>query len=218
MFEKLRRLPSPALVISAIALIVAVGGGAFAIAASDNNRDKKIARKVVHRLAPKLSVKHAASAASATNSSHAADADNATELGGVAASGYARAPAGPFHEVSDADLRVCAGSDHWQNPPGWATVAYYRDPFGVVHLKGAPTCTSAPSLGSFFFLLPPGYRPAAEELFAGPMVPAGSAAIAVLPNGSVEFGNTLSAAPAGTKVGLQSVAFRCEPSGVDGCP
>ena len=41
------RRPSPAMIISVIALIVAVGGSTFAIAASDNKKDKKIASKVV---------------------------------------------------------------------------------------------------------------------------------------------------------------------------
>jgi hypothetical protein len=74
-----------------IALTAALGGGAFAIANSDTKQDKKIATKVVKKLAPRLSVKHAASAntaATATNASHASTADNATSLGGVAASGY----------------------------------------------------------------------------------------------------------------------------------
>ena len=37
--------PSPALVISAIALIVAVGGGTFAFAALNNAKVKKIAKR-----------------------------------------------------------------------------------------------------------------------------------------------------------------------------
>jgi hypothetical protein len=86
MLGRIRRLPSPALVISAIALIVAVGGGTFAIAASsDKKQDTKIARKVANKQitkrAPKLSVKHATSADSATdatNADHASSADTAT--------------------------------------------------------------------------------------------------------------------------------------------
>jgi len=46
------RRPSPALVISIIALVLAVGGGAFAVAASQ----KSVAKKVVKKLAPKLTV------------------------------------------------------------------------------------------------------------------------------------------------------------------
>jgi hypothetical protein len=63
--RRIRRLPSPALVISAVALIVAIGGGTFAIAAGDNSKDRKIANNVVSRRAPNLSVNHANTADSA---------------------------------------------------------------------------------------------------------------------------------------------------------
>jgi hypothetical protein len=44
------RRPSPALVISIIALVVAVGGGSAALAISDNAQDRKIAKKVAKNL------------------------------------------------------------------------------------------------------------------------------------------------------------------------
>jgi hypothetical protein len=87
-------------VISVLALALAVGGGAFALASSDSRQDKKIAKKVVKKLAPHLSVKYAKSAGTAT---HAASADSATratsadsatratdadQLGGTPASSY----------------------------------------------------------------------------------------------------------------------------------
>ena len=85
MLTRLKRLPSPALVISVIALILAVGGGSFALAISDKKSDKKIAKKVANRQitkrAPKLSVNHA-------NTANAAgSAANATGLAGPLASG-----------------------------------------------------------------------------------------------------------------------------------
>lgn len=70
MLSRIRRLPSPALVISTIALIVAVGGGTAALALTDNQKDKKIAKKVsnkqITKRAPGLSVKHAKTAGTAT--------------------------------------------------------------------------------------------------------------------------------------------------------
>ena len=98
MFRRLRRLPSPTLVISAIALILAVGGGTFALASSsDNKKDKKIANKQINakvpgiaktqankqinKKAPGLSVKHAKTADSATNADHAATAGSAAPSG-----------------------------------------------------------------------------------------------------------------------------------------
>jgi hypothetical protein len=53
-----RRLPSPAVVISGIALTLAIGGGTVAIATSDNHQDRKIAKAVVTKEA-RLHVKSA---------------------------------------------------------------------------------------------------------------------------------------------------------------
>ena len=76
MLERSRRHLTFANVAAALALFAAVGGGAFAVASSQNQQQRRIARRVVRRLAPKLSVKHAASAT------------NATSLGGAPASDY----------------------------------------------------------------------------------------------------------------------------------
>jgi hypothetical protein len=84
MLTRLRQVPSPALVIASIALILAIGGGTVALAIN-GPRVKKIADKQINALAPGLSVKHADSA------------DNASQLGGVPASGYTR---------SDCDTRT----------------------------------------------------------------------------------------------------------------
>jgi hypothetical protein len=58
MLNRIRRMPSPALVISIIALVVAVGGGTYAIALNKHDT-KKIVNKQIEKKAPKLSVKHA---------------------------------------------------------------------------------------------------------------------------------------------------------------
>ena len=91
MIGRVRRVSSPALVISVIALVVAIGGGTFAIASSDNKQDKKIAKKVVNKLAPSLSVKHATTAdraSTATTATRADSAGNADALGGAPAGAY----------------------------------------------------------------------------------------------------------------------------------
>jgi hypothetical protein len=85
------RVPSPALVIAVIALVVAVGGGTFAIASSDSKQDKKIAKKVVRKAPPILSVLHAKTADQAATAATATRADtarNADSLGGAPASAY----------------------------------------------------------------------------------------------------------------------------------
>ncbi len=95
MLTRIKRLPSPALVISAIALIVAVGGGTFAIAAITNPKVKRIskrqANKQIRKKAPGLSVLHAQSADTATNADHATTADKATTTDAVTSFAYGAA-------------------------------------------------------------------------------------------------------------------------------
>ena len=86
MVKRVRRLPTPAFVISVIALIVAVGGGTYALAALNRGKVKNISRRQanqqIRKKAPGLSVLHAQSADTATN------ADSATNLDGKPASDY----------------------------------------------------------------------------------------------------------------------------------
>jgi hypothetical protein len=85
----------PALAISAVALIVAVGGGTFAIASSSGGQVKKIAKKVADRQikkrAPRLSVRHATTADEAANAAHAASAGDAAALAGLGPTSFERA-------------------------------------------------------------------------------------------------------------------------------
>lgn len=96
------RLPSPALVISMITLSLVLGGTAVA-ASTAKHGDKKADTKLVKKLAPTLSVKHAKtanSAGTAATATHATSADsatsattasNATALGGSPSSAYQKA-------------------------------------------------------------------------------------------------------------------------------
>lgn len=80
MFKPRFRLPSPALVISMITLSLVLGGTAVA-ASTAKHGDKKADTKLVKKLAPTLSVKHANSAtnaSSAASATHATSADSAT--------------------------------------------------------------------------------------------------------------------------------------------
>jgi hypothetical protein len=46
------------------------------------------------------------------------------------------------------------------------SVAFYKDPLGVVHLRGIAKCVSFPSCSNItIFILPPGYHPVAQEAF-----------------------------------------------------
>jgi len=102
MFKRRFRLPSPALVISMVALSLVLGGTAVA-ASTAKHSDKKADTKLIKKLAPTLSVKHAKTADSATtaaNATHATSADSATSattaananaLSGIAANQLVRA-------------------------------------------------------------------------------------------------------------------------------
>jgi hypothetical protein len=74
MFKRRFRLPSPALVISMVTLSLVLGGTAVA-ASTATHKDKKADIKLIKKLAPSLSVKHAKTADDAT---HATNADSAT--------------------------------------------------------------------------------------------------------------------------------------------
>ncbi|HEY2209610.1 MAG TPA: hypothetical protein VGH26_10010 [Gaiellaceae bacterium] len=80
MFEHRLRAPSPAFVISLIALFLALGGTSYAATkvALTKHNDAKADTTLVKRLAPSLSVKQAKTADNANNAVNATNAANAT--------------------------------------------------------------------------------------------------------------------------------------------
>ena len=80
MFRHRLRAPSPAFVISLIALFLALGGTSYAATKVilTKHKDAKADTTLVKRLAPSLSVKHAKTANNATNATNATNAVNAT--------------------------------------------------------------------------------------------------------------------------------------------
>ena len=152
--------PSPAIIVAAVGLVAALAGTAIAgsdvqSSAINKKKVKKIATKQINKLAPDLSVAHADTAASADT------AANASRLQGKPASAFASTTSEPYHEVG------APGEPAFQN--GWAnfdtinftTAGFYKDPLGVVHLKG--TLVNAAD-NSIAFQLPPGYRPSKQHL------------------------------------------------------
>ena len=132
--KRILRRPSPAMVVAILALIAGAGGTAVA----GGVLNKTVVNKIVTKRAPGLSV------------------GNSAKLGGQPASAYASAGSEAYHEVG------APGEPVYQN--GWthggistdSTAGFYKDPLGVVHLKGV----LASSVGSgTAFTLPPGYRP-----------------------------------------------------------
>lgn len=100
MLNRIRKLPSPALAISVLALVIAVGGGTFAMAALTNKKVRKIstttANKLITKRAPKLSVSHAVSADTATRADSASKADTATNATNAATAANATGLSGPL--------------------------------------------------------------------------------------------------------------------------
>ena len=150
--------------------------------------------------------------------------------GGALAGSYpdpGLAAAEPWHELGTAGsptFQPCTigGTEAaWQNdqPGTFATAAIYRDPYGVVHLKGSVKCPGATSMaGQNILMLPPGYSPGDREVF---VVSAdnGTATLFTHISGADAYLAYADGNPgAGGRVSLDGVSWRCAPSGVDGCP
>jgi hypothetical protein len=130
----------------------------------------------------------------------------------------------PWHEVATSGnpgFEKCFGATAWQNSrPGTdATAAYYRDPLGVVHLKGTVKCPGATPVGSYFiWKLPPGYSPEHLQWFtvSADNGPATVVAENFGPFSALVYVNG-KPGPDGL-VSLDGISWRCTPSGADGCP
>jgi hypothetical protein len=177
-------------------------------------------------------------ASHATNSDEAAHTANSDQLGGLTAAAFVRPsdpipagdlsgtygapaikPAEAFHEVPAASLNLCNSPDRWtnynSNPGNNSTVAFYRDPFGRVYLKGTVKCASSPG-ANVIFLLPAGYHPIDNENFATPSQ-TGVAVIYVDHTGFVQLVGGDNPGANGF-LELDGISFRCGPSGQSGCP
>jgi hypothetical protein len=95
--SRLRR-PSPALIVSSVALFMALGGGAYAASSSDNKQDKKIAntaaKKYFNNNIGGAHVSFANSAGSAGSATSATNATNATNAVNAATAGNANTVGG----------------------------------------------------------------------------------------------------------------------------
>jgi hypothetical protein len=180
------RGPSPALVVSIIALVVACTGTATAATVLIRS-SKQVAKGAIN--SGDLANRKAVNVVDLTPAARSALSGKVGPAGanGVPGSAGAAGPRGEtgptgsvaapeaFHEVGT------AGSPAFEH--GWAnyddahydTAAFYKDPLGVVHLKG--TVGGGPESSSIF-TLPVGYRPAragfytvaAENAFADVLV------------------------------------------------
>jgi hypothetical protein len=164
------------------------------------------------------------SAVRATNAETSIDAlraANAERLGGSPSSAFVQTgqlggflPAQGHFEHSDFGCPFDLTSWHNNNPTVNETTGYWRDPFGVVHLRGfAIRCGTAETT---IFTLPPGYRPEKREHF-----------IAFMENSAPETGLVTveakgaivaSEVTSNNSIALDGITFKCAPSGSNGCP
>jgi hypothetical protein len=102
-----------------------------------------------------------------------------------------------------------------QQDTGFTSPAFYRDPYGIVHLKGViarpPAATIATECA--VFILPPGYRPAVQEFHVADSSSTSTSRLLIASTGGVVpfTGNSSS-------FSLDGQEFRCGPEGQNGCP
>jgi hypothetical protein len=109
------------------------------------------------------------SAARADVATNASDAANADTLDGRNSSDFAPGSAEAWHEVgASGEPGFQSGFSNYRSAhtANWSTAAFYKDPYGVVHLKGTVKSGSDIMGGSPIFTLPSGYRPSAIERHA----------------------------------------------------
>lgn len=172
--------------VAAAALILAIVGTAIAgpeaitravTKSSVKKVAKKQANKAIDQRAPGLDVSSAQTAASAEDSAR---------LGGQPPSAFAPSEVEPYHEIG-APGEPAFGAAWTNDPaPGTATAAFYKDPFGVVHLKGKVVRSGGTAVMTG---LPPGYRPAQTtcmaSAFTPPAQPLAPTQICVFPGGDL---------------------------------
>jgi hypothetical protein len=73
-------------------------------------------------------------------------------------------PVEPWHEVGTPDGPLFENSSSNYLARG-STVAFFKDPFGIVHLRGMVKCTTWGGSSNTIFTLPLAYRPAEEAIF-----------------------------------------------------
>ncbi len=204
-----------------IAVFLALGGGTYAATHLGKNSigTKQLKNSAVSE------AKIADGAVSQSKISGAAQsALRSGPAGGALAGTYPNprlAPAEPMHEVTSG-FGPCNSPTYWQNQnatdPNFPKAGYFRDPYGVVHLRGAVSCPGiAPDPPTNIFDLPAGYIPPLAEIFTAAGA-AGPTEIQVTNGGAVLYQGTGANPGANGYLTLDGISFRCEPSGVAGCP
>jgi hypothetical protein len=221
----LQRRPSASMIVAVLALAVALGGTALA---APKKRAPHLNRATVAKIAKReaaailgsqaatlkvasaetaktaTEAKTAGSAIMAQQAGRAIEAVNANQLGGRPASAYASSEGEPYRVVGAPGQPGFEGL--WTGfPEGLASVAFYKDPVGVVHLRGLAVGKAKNSELTSIYTLPAGYRPSAT-LYFNIFDIEETQPLYVFPNGTVQ-----TACPfAGCYAPLDGVSFRAE--------
>jgi hypothetical protein len=168
----------------------------------------------------------------ATNATHATSADSATNAGNADmldnkdSTSFALRGSEPWQDAALNDLAGGGNACHWlsyggsQNPAG-----YFRDSFGVVHLRGLVRAAEGIAFGcgdtsadGIVFSLPAGYEPDHDWAFAT-VSNDKPARVNLNPAGAVFIEANFPTWPDAKQwVSLDGLTFRCGPSGQNGCP
>jgi hypothetical protein len=222
------RRPSPATVISLIALFVALGGTGYAATQLPRNSVK--ARQIAPGAVRSSEVKDGTllrkdfKAGELPKPGEAPVAARASDQGPIAAARAAELPpAEPVHYLTEDEL-----IGDWDLGGGglssYARPGYQRDRFGYVWLQGSIINRSGGPYAGAMFSLPPGYYPEATRAFAVAVSNGGPAKVTVhgdWPDIGHPSGGGVDVNPPidhTDSVFLDGIVFRCGPSGVDGCP
>ena len=107
------------------------------------------------------------------------------------------------------------GTNAWLNATFFnAEVGYYRDPFGIVHLRG--TAERCGTITDVIFTLPAGFRPEGPVDTLGVKNQTDAHEVRILDNGEVSA--TTPGLTSGNTISFEGITFRCAPSGQNGCP
>ena len=117
----------------------------------------------------------------------------------------------------------CGSLNGWVNwsPDVNNRVGYYRGADGFVHLEGVTRpCGTFPTIA---FNLPPGYRPARRTYLAASVAAVSPPAQSIVifesdQGGGIHAGDVELANQGSFQTSLDGLAFRCGPSGQNGCP
>jgi hypothetical protein len=138
---------APVVVLAGLALVAALAGTALA---GPDAMTSSLKKSKVKAIAKKQADKRI------TNRAPGLSVAEAAALGGLPAAAYARVESEPWRDVGTAGQPDFENT--WAIWAGLGKVSFYKDPIGIVRLRGS-VISNGSSTEQVIFTLPPGYRP-----------------------------------------------------------